>query len=61
MELLSGKRELADGGFYDFTADLNKGDMAYTNEALPAHTDNTYFVSRSREMGRVTGRTSWAR
>jgi hypothetical protein len=22
------------------------GDMAYTNEGLPAHTDNTYFVSR---------------
>lgn len=39
-------RETHYGGFWDFTADLKMGDMAYTNEALPAHTDNTYFVSR---------------
>jgi hypothetical protein len=30
------------------------GDMAYTNEGLPAHTDNTYFVSlRDQGNGRV--------
>ncbi|KZV64432.1 Trimethyllysine dioxygenase [Peniophora sp. CONT] len=32
------------GGFWDFTADLARGDTAYTNLALPAHTDNTYFT-----------------
>ncbi|KAK0651810.1 hypothetical protein B0T16DRAFT_404728 [Cercophora newfieldiana] len=31
------------GGFYDFTADLAMADTAYTNIALPAHTDTTYF------------------
>lgn len=31
------------GGFYDFTADLASADTAYTNIALEAHTDNTYF------------------
>ncbi|KAF2115982.1 hypothetical protein BDV96DRAFT_574906 [Lophiotrema nucula] len=31
------------GGFYDFTADLASKDTAYTNIALGAHTDNTYF------------------
>lgn len=36
-----------DGGFWDFTADLAHGDTAYTNLALKAHTDNTYFVSRT--------------
>lgn len=35
---------LLDGGFWDFTADLAKGDTAYTNLALGAHTDNTYFT-----------------
>ena len=34
----------ADGEFWDFTADMAKGDTAYTNMALPAHTDTTYFV-----------------
>lgn len=33
-----------DGGFWDFTSDLAKGDTAYTNMALRAHTDTTYFV-----------------
>ena len=33
-----------DGKFWEFTADLAKGDTAYTNIALGAHTDNTYFV-----------------
>lgn len=37
-------RETHYGAFWDFTADLKHGDMAYTNEALPAHTDNTYFT-----------------
>ncbi|CCA73344.1 related to trimethyllysine hydroxylase [Serendipita indica DSM 11827] len=32
------------GGFWDFTADLAHGDTAYTNIALPAHTDNSYFT-----------------
>lgn len=31
------------GGFYDFTPDLAMADTAYTNSALPAHTDTTYF------------------
>ncbi|KAK4159363.1 hypothetical protein QBC43DRAFT_327340 [Cladorrhinum sp. PSN259] len=31
------------GGFYDFTPDLAMADTAYTNLALPAHTDTTYF------------------
>ena len=35
------------GGFYDFTADLSHKDTAYTNLALPAHTDNTYFTDPS--------------
>ncbi|KAL1606953.1 hypothetical protein SLS59_002652 [Nothophoma quercina] len=36
-------RETHYGGFYDFTADLASQDTAYTNIALGAHTDNTYF------------------
>lgn len=35
------------GDFYDFTADLTHKDTAYTNLALPAHTDNTYFTDPS--------------
>lgn len=35
-----------DGGFWDFTANLKHGDTAYTNVALKAHTDTTYFVCR---------------
>lgn len=35
---------IADGGFWDFTSDLAKGDTAYTTLALGAHTDTTYFV-----------------
>ncbi|KAI0067372.1 Trimethyllysine dioxygenase [Artomyces pyxidatus] len=37
-------RETHYGKFWDFTADLARGDTAYTNLALPAHTDNTYFT-----------------
>ncbi|KAI0029107.1 Trimethyllysine dioxygenase [Vararia minispora EC-137] len=36
-------RETHYGKFWDFTADLARGDTAYTNLALPAHTDSTYF------------------
>ena len=32
------------GTFWDFTADLKYGDTAYTNIALGAHTDTTYFT-----------------
>lgn len=32
------------GGFWDFTADLSKKDMAYTTLGLGAHTDTTYFT-----------------
>ncbi|KAF2748209.1 Trimethyllysine dioxygenase [Sporormia fimetaria CBS 119925] len=35
------------GGFYVFTADLASKDTAYTNIALEAHTDNTYFTEPS--------------
>lgn len=31
------------GGFYDFSPNLEHGDTAYTNLALKAHTDTTYF------------------
>ena len=37
-----------DGKFWEFTADFAKGDTAYTNIALGAHTDNTYFVRRHK-------------
>ncbi|KAL2114583.1 hypothetical protein VUR80DRAFT_4566 [Thermomyces stellatus] len=32
------------GGFYDFIPNLALADTAYTNLALPAHTDTTYFT-----------------
>ncbi|RUP52101.1 trimethyllysine dioxygenase [Jimgerdemannia flammicorona] len=34
-------------GLWDFTADLAHGDTAYTDLALRAHTDNTYFTDPS--------------
>jgi trimethyllysine dioxygenase len=37
-------RETHYGKFWEFTADLKHGDTAYTNIALPAHTDTTYFT-----------------
>ncbi|KAG2347921.1 Trimethyllysine dioxygenase [Suillus weaverae] len=37
-------RETQYGKFWEFTADLSKGDTAYTTMALGAHTDNTYFT-----------------
>lgn len=36
-------RETHYGGFYDFTSDLSKGDTAYTQLGIGAHTDTTYF------------------
>ena len=32
------------GGFWQFTADMSKGDTAYSNMALPAHTDMNYYI-----------------
>ncbi|KAF2178878.1 Trimethyllysine dioxygenase [Zopfia rhizophila CBS 207.26] len=43
LERISFIRLTHYGGFYDFTADLASKDTAYTNIALEAHTDNTYF------------------
>ncbi|EOA82518.1 uncharacterized protein SETTUDRAFT_180821 [Exserohilum turcica Et28A] len=43
LEKIAFIRETHYGGFYDFTADLASKDTAYTNIALEAHTDNTYF------------------
>ncbi|KAI1816692.1 trimethyllysine dioxygenase [Poronia punctata] len=40
-------RETHYGGFYDFIPDLALADTAYTNLALAAHTDNTYFTDPS--------------
>lgn len=37
-------RETHYGGFWDFTSDLAHGDTAYTDLALQAHTDTTYFT-----------------
>ncbi|KAF9106170.1 hypothetical protein BGX29_010315 [Mortierella sp. GBA35] len=37
-------RETHYGGFWDFTSDLGHGDTAYTDLALGAHTDTTYFT-----------------
>ncbi|KAH9222761.1 hypothetical protein DL95DRAFT_441109 [Leptodontidium sp. 2 PMI_412] len=44
LERISFIRVTHYGGFYDFTADLTMKDTAYTNLALPAHTDTTYFT-----------------
>lgn len=37
-------RESHYGGFWDFTSNLAHGDTAYTNLAIGAHTDSTYFT-----------------
>jgi trimethyllysine dioxygenase len=44
LRRISFIRETHYGAFYDFTADLASKDTAYTNIALEAHTDNTYFT-----------------
>lgn len=36
------------GGFYDFIPDMAMADTAYTNIALAAHTDTTYFSEPAR-------------
>lgn len=43
LERIGPIRETHYGGFYDFVPDMAKADTAYTNIALPAHTDTTYF------------------
>lgn len=40
-------RETHYGGFWDFTADLAHGDLAYSEQELRAHTDTTYFTDVS--------------
>lgn len=37
-------RETHYGGFWDFTADLKHGDLAYSDVLLQGHTDTTYFT-----------------
>lgn len=44
LERIGPIRETHYGGFYDFTPNLEMADTAYTNLALPAHTDTTYFT-----------------
>ncbi|KAI1824765.1 hypothetical protein F4861DRAFT_538749 [Xylaria intraflava] len=44
LRKISFMRETHYGGFYDFVPDLAFADTAYTNLALAAHTDNTYFT-----------------
>lgn len=44
MEKIGPIRNTHYGGFYDFTPNMEKADTAYTNIALPAHTDTTYFT-----------------
>lgn len=40
-------RETHYGGFWDFTANLEHGDLAYSDVRLEAHTDTTYFTDVS--------------
>ncbi|KAG6902268.1 hypothetical protein C0995_002419 [Termitomyces sp. Mi166 len=44
VERIGFIRQTHYGGFWDFTADLAMGDLAYTNVPLAAHTDTTYFT-----------------
>ncbi|KAK2590187.1 hypothetical protein QQS21_012138 [Conoideocrella luteorostrata] len=44
LETIGPVRNTHYGGFYDFVPDLAKADTAYTNLALAAHTDTTYFT-----------------
>lgn len=43
LERIAFIRHTHYGGFYDFIPDLALADTAYTNLALAAHTDTTYF------------------
>ena len=45
LERLGPLRNTIYGTFWDFEADLDKEDTAYTDLALPAHTDGTYFAT----------------
>lgn len=44
LEAVGPIRNTHYGGFYDFIPDLALADTAYTNLALAAHTDTTYFT-----------------
>lgn len=44
LEKIAFIRQTHYGGFYDFIPDLAMADTAYTNLALGAHTDTTYFT-----------------
>ncbi|KAI1390913.1 Trimethyllysine dioxygenase [Hypoxylon trugodes] len=44
LEKIAFIRQTHYGGFYDFIPDLSLADTAYTNLALGAHTDTTYFT-----------------
>ncbi|KAK5993568.1 Trimethyllysine dioxygenase [Cladobotryum mycophilum] len=44
LESIGPIRNTHYGGFYDFVPDLALADTAYTDIALPAHTDTTYFT-----------------
>ncbi|KAM3558376.1 hypothetical protein ARSEF4850_004645 [Beauveria asiatica] len=44
LETIGPIRNTHYGGFYDFVPDLAVADTAYTNLALAAHTDTTYFT-----------------
>ncbi|KAK8843432.1 trimethyllysine dioxygenase [Kwoniella newhampshirensis] len=44
IERIAPIRQTHYGGFWSFTSDLSHGDLAYSNEGLPAHTDTTYFT-----------------
>ncbi|KAK8238435.1 trimethyllysine dioxygenase [Phyllosticta capitalensis] len=48
LERIAFIRHTHYGGFWDFTADMASNDTAYTNLALGAHTDNTYFTDPAR-------------
>jgi trimethyllysine dioxygenase len=43
LERIAYIRNTHYGAFWDFTADLSKGDTAYTQLGIGPHTDNTYF------------------
>ncbi|GAB7339395.1 hypothetical protein MBLNU457_6033t1 [Dothideomycetes sp. NU457] len=43
LEMIGPIRNTHYGGFYDFTSDMASKDTAYTDLALEAHTDTTYF------------------
>ncbi|KEY73354.1 hypothetical protein S7711_01468 [Stachybotrys chartarum IBT 7711] len=44
LERIGPIRHTHYGGFYDFVPDMALADTAYSNQALAAHTDTTYFT-----------------